>query len=240
MSTKHIKTAKHSRQEIRIDSVQDAIIEEVSSFEDTEEETTPYVATGQESEKPLQIVKESYDQQDWLKDQTETEKNRPELKLGTMANYKVFRPAWLIYRQEKNGRKSMVDSIAGTVRQNLLTHLQMDTETFLLLSDERCLKKLDKHFKYEDCSNFRANLIKSYMKPIYNNDKIDSEDIQIYVENFLEIHNNISNSIKKNATPKIINDIFLEGFTPPAIKSILKKNRKFRLTDYSWTFADII
>ena len=84
-----MKTVKQSRQ---ADSVQDAIIEEASSVEDTEEEQiTPTVVNGQGGGKPLQIVKESYDQQSLLIDQTETEKNRPKLKIGTMGNYKVFR-----------------------------------------------------------------------------------------------------------------------------------------------------
>ncbi len=61
------------------------------------------------------------------------------------------------------------------------------------------------------------------MKFMTNNNRIDSEDIQMYVERFLEVYNNNSNSIKKGATPKIINDIFMEGFTPPIIKSIIKK-----------------
>ena len=70
----------------------------------------------------------------------------------------------------------MVESITGTVKMTLLAHLQMDNETFSLLSDEKCMRKLDKHFKFEDCSNFRATLIKSYMKPLTKNDRIDNED----------------------------------------------------------------
>jgi hypothetical protein len=218
MSTK-MKTVKQSRQ---ADSVQDAILEEASSVEDTEEEKVTQTVVNPAGVKPLLILKESYDQKDWLMDQSETEKNRPILEIGTMGNYKAFKPAWLRYREEKNGRKSMVESIAGPVRQNLLKHLQIENEAFLLLSDEKCIRKLDKHFKFEDCSNFRTNLVKSYMKP-QKNSKIDSEEIQIYVEIFLEIHSNNSNSIKKNATPKIVNDIFMEGFSPPVFKSIIKK-----------------
>ena len=61
------------------------------------------------------------------------------------------------------------------------------------------------------------------MKFRTNNNRIDSEEIQMYVERFLEVYNNKSNSIKKGATPKITNDIFMEGFTPPITKSIIKK-----------------
>ena len=135
MSTKNVKTVKQSRQDIRLDSVQDAIIEEASSIEDTEEEqVTPNVANDQGGGKPLQIVKESYDQQSLLIDQTETEKNRPKLKIGTMGNYKVFRPAFIIYKKEENGRRFMVEKIEGTVKQYLLGHWKMDSENFFLFT----------------------------------------------------------------------------------------------------------
>ena len=46
-------------------------------------------------------------------------------------------------------------------------------------------EKLDKHFKIEDISNYHPFLLKLYIKPINNND-VDFDGIQLYVESFLD------------------------------------------------------
>ena len=233
MSMKNAKTHKPTRQ----DSVQDAIVEEADSIEDTEEERIipTFHAADQTRLLASPNAKEPFDQQRWFAEQTDTEKNRPKLKIGTIANYKIFRPAFIIYKEEDNGIKSMVESISKTVCQNLLIHLQMDSSTFSSLSDEKCMKKLDKHFKLEDSSNYRATLVKIYMKPLLNNDKINCDEIQIYVESFLDALYSNPHFHKdkglRGITAKILNDIFMDGFTPPVFKSLVKnlEVQKYRL-----------
>ena len=87
-----------------------------------------------------------------------------------MSFYKSFRAAFIIYKEEDHGRKSVVDSISNTVRQNLLIHLKIDNSNFLSLSDDKCMRKLYKYFKLADSSNYRATLVKCFMKPLLTND----------------------------------------------------------------------
>ena len=173
---KHAKTSKP----IRMDSVHEAIVEEADSTEDTEDERmTPTLdAADQTRSIASPNAKEPFDQQRWFELQSDTEKNRPKLKIATAAFYKSFRAAFKIYKEEDDGLRSMVDLISVQARQNLMVHLKMDINNFTYLSDEKCIKKLDKHFKLEDISNYRATLVKCHMKPVLN-DKLNSDDIQL-------------------------------------------------------------
>ena len=111
---KNAKTPKPTRQ----DSVQDAIVKEANSIEDTEEERmiSTFHAADQTRLLALPNAKEPFDQQRWFAEQTEIEKNRPKLKIGTMANYKIFRPAFIIYKEEDEGKNL---SWTQSLRQNV-------------------------------------------------------------------------------------------------------------------------
>ena len=59
------------------------------------------------------------------------------------ALYKIFRPALIIYKKEDHGMYSMVELISLKARNNLVVHLKMDISAFSLLSDEKCMEKMD-------------------------------------------------------------------------------------------------
>ena len=58
-----------------------------------------------------------------------------------------------------------------------------------------------------------------------SNDAINLEEIQIYVNRFLNlVYDNPSyvNQATGGASPKIMNDLFIDGFSPPFFKSIVR------------------
>ena len=123
-----MSTKKDSKEEQTGHPPRKRILEESSSIEDTEEEQViPTVYQG--GVQPLQNVKKPFDQQSWLKIE--------KLKIGTTANYKIFRPGFLIYKKEENGRRFLVEKIEGKVKQYLLVNWKMDGENlfFPLLSE---------------------------------------------------------------------------------------------------------
>ena len=97
-------------------------------------------------------AKKPFIKQKWLMVQPETDLNRPKLKNATMALYRPFWTAFIIYK--------VIELISVKARQGLIVHLKMDINNFNPLTDEKFMGKLDKHFIMEDISNYRSSLLK--------------------------------------------------------------------------------
>ena len=61
----------------------------------------------------------------------------------------------------------MVALISAKAWKDLAIHLKMDVSVFQSLSDEKCVKKLDQHFKMEDTPNYHSFLLKRYNKFLF-------------------------------------------------------------------------
>ena len=100
----------------------------------------------------------------------------------------------------------------------------MDTSTSLTLTYEKCIKLLDKHFKWDQMSNYKEVLTKGHVE-VAKHDAIDVDKIQLYVEDFIDhLYQNphSQNDKLREAPPKITNVIFTDGFTPPVFRAIVK------------------
>ena len=164
------------------------------------------------------------DQDYWYKMQSQIEKDAPTLDNGILSKWKIFRALFMIYKKEHKGIQPMVDLISIKARQGLATHLKMGLADFLDLSDDSCMQKIDTHFKLENISNYRIILQKCHMEPVENH-QVDSDKIQLYVEDFIDqIFKNphFTDDTLRGAPPKVINDIFIAGFTPPAFREIVR------------------
>ena len=125
------------------------------------------------------------DQQNWFDKQTAKERNAPRLLNGIISKWKIFRAAHKVYKEEQMGVASIVNLISVKARHGLLENLQMDTPTFLKLTDVKCMKLLDKHFKLDQISNYKEVLTKCHME-VGKNDTIDVDKIQLYVEDSID------------------------------------------------------
>ena len=179
-------------------------------------------------------IQMSAEQQNWFEKQTDKEKRRPTLKNGIVSSWRTFLADYLIYKAEENGIQSMVELISQKAKQGLMITLQMDSQTFLKQTDEQCIDALNKHFKLEQISNYRSILNKCKMKFVRNS-AINTDNIQLYVEDFVDqMYKNphFTNEKLRGAPPKVINAIFINGFTPPLFRDIVKD---LGTTDYETT-----
>ena len=164
------------------------------------------------------------EQLDWLDKQSPKETRAPRLLHGIISDWKVFRAAHTIYKEEQKGTQSMVELISIKARQGLLVHLEMTTAKFKKLTDAQVTKLLDDHFQLGQISNYKEILTKCHM-PVAKNSAIDINKIQLYVEDFIDQlcqNPHFQRDKLRGATPKIINEIFTDGLTPPVFRAIVK------------------
>ena len=201
--------------------------------EDEEEESEVEVDTAKNTplvtnSPPMRIKSSRYhlpaEQQDWFDKHFEIDKKPPRLENGIVTKWKLFRAAHKIYREEQNGTQPMVKLISARARQGLIVHLEMNTQTFLKLTDEQITSELDNYFKLNHISNYKDILNKIHMI-VTTNDSIDIDKIQLYVEDFINIlHHNphFQKDKLRGAPPKLINEIFIEGLQPPVFRGIVR------------------
>ena len=75
----------------------------------------------------------------------------------------------------------------------------MDTPTFLKLTDAKCTKLLDKHFKLDQFSNYKKVLTKCHMEAA-KYDAIEVDKIQLYMEDFIDHLNQTPHFQKEKIT----------------------------------------
>ena len=156
--------------------------------------------------------------------QTPVELKAPKLEHATAEQYKAFLYKFKSYKDEDNGIQHMVQLISIVARKTISILLEIDVQDFLKLSDDDCQHALNKHFELDNNTNYKFVLKKISMSAA-SNDAINLEEIQIYVNRFLNlVYDNPSyvNQATGGASPKIMNDLFIDGFSPPFFKSIVR------------------
>ena len=157
--------------------------------------------------------------------QTPVELKAPKLELATAEQYKSFLYKFRSYKEEDYGIQNMVQLVSVVARKAISLLVNIDVTDFLKLSDDQCQNLLNEHFRIDNNSNYKS-VVKKICMNTTSNDAVDLEAIQIYVNRFLNlVYDNPSflNQATGGASPKIMNDLFIDGFSPPFFKSIVKE-----------------
>ena len=157
--------------------------------------------------------------------QTPVELKAPKLEHATADQYKSFLYKFRSYKEEDNGIQNMVQLVSIVARKAISLLLKIDVADFLKLSDDKCQDILNEHFRIDNNSNYKS-VVKKISMNTTPNDAVDLEAIQVYVNRFLNlVYDNPSflNQATGGASKKIMNDLFIEGFSPPFFKSIVKE-----------------
>ena len=156
---------------------------------------------------------------------TDVEKNVPWLAKATKENVRVFIQAFKKYRDEDNGIRQMTALVRTETRTVLCEHfLKISVQDFLSLENEECIQRLSDKFHLAANSQYRAKMKTTYMMPVQD-DQADVEQIQKYVARFLGLLTRNPQFLdvrQKGATPKIMNDLLIEGFSPPVFRNRVK------------------
>ena len=161
----------------------------------------------------------------FFKMQTDVEKNAPWLQEITRENIRLFIQAFEKYRIEDQGIRPITALVRTEQRSVLCEHyLMMTVSDFKLLDNDECIQLLSDHFRLASISQYRAKMKTTYMSTV-TDENADVELIQKYVSKSLGLltRNPQFLDIKqKGATPKIMNEIFIEGFSPPIFRNRVK------------------
>jgi len=165
------------------------------------------------------------DEHNFFAMQTDVEKNAPWLEEITKDNIRLFIQAFEKYRIEDNGIRQMTSLVRTATRSVLCQHfLKMPVSEFKLLDNDECIQRLSDKFQLATIVQYHAKMKSTYMLQV-SDDQADVEQLQKYVAKFLGVldHNPQFLDIrKKGATPKIMNDLFIDGFSPPVFRNRVK------------------
>ena len=171
--------------------------------------------------------------------QTPVELKAPRLEQATADQYKSFLYKFKSYKEEDNGIQNMVNLVSVNARKAISLLLKISVEDFLKCPDDFCQELLNRHFRIDNNTNYKSIVRKLYMVTT-SNDAVDLEAIQIYVGKFLTlVYDNPSflDQSTGGASHKIMNDIFIDGFSPPFFKSII---RDLGTTSYGDTVEQLL
>ena len=147
--------------------------------------------------------------------QTDVEKSAPWLEEITKENMRLFSQAFEKYRIEDHGIRQMTTLVRIEPRSVLCKHfLKMPVSEFKLLDDDECIQRLSDTFHLAIFSQYRAKMKTTYMTPV-SDDQADWDQLQKYVGIFLgvlERNPHFFDVSQKGATPKIMNELLIDGF----------------------------
>ena len=165
------------------------------------------------------------DEHNFFAMQTDVEKNAPWLEEITKENIRLFIQAFEKYRIEDHGIRQMTTLVRIEPRSVLCKHfLKMPVSDFKLLDDDECIQRLSDTFHLATFSQYRAKMRTTYMTPV-SDDNADVDNLQKYVGKFLcllDRNPQFLDISKKGATPKIMNEIFIDGFSPAVFRNRVK------------------
>ena len=230
---------EESEEEVNEDEEEEEDISDVNSIDDQnmQQQISPSLPM-RKSSKRYQLPAE---QLNWFENQSEKEKRRPRLENGNQSNWKQFRAEHKVYREEQNGNQPMVNLISIKARNGLLIHLNMDTKSFLKLTDEQVTTLLDKHFKLNQISNYKEILSRCHMVKS-TNEEISIDRIQLYTEDFIDKlsqNPHFQRDKLRGAPPKIINEIFTDGLQPPVFRAVVRDLGTTKITSTIKMLPDV-
>ena len=100
----------------------------------------------------------------------------------------------------------------------------MPVSDFKLSDDDECIQRLSDTFHLAIFSQYRAKMKTTYMTPV-SGDNADVDDLQKYVGKFLGLLERNPQFLyvsKKRATQKIMNEIFIDGFSKAVFHNRVK------------------
>ena len=84
--------------------------------------------------------------------------------------------------------------------------------------------KLNIHFNATDNNDYKDKIRKLYMSS-KNNEETNVSNVQLYVQTFINMIDDnptYASAIDGGATPKVLNDLFIDGFKPPGFRLLVK------------------
>lgn len=156
---------------------------------------------------------------------SKVEQEAPKLNQATADQYKVFLPLFLQYKEEDHGTQSMIELISVKARKGLSVLLDITIAELQQLSDAECKSKLNEYFEVEDNSNYQNIIQSKYMKVVAN-DMISKENLQVYVGEFVTLlidNPSFLDNTNGGASPKIMNELFINGMQPPLVRVMVHK-----------------
>ena len=132
----------------------------------------------------------------------------------------------------------MVELISSKARTGICVFLKLSMSEFQNMSDDDCQILLNQYYRIANNADYRAVIRKIYMEHV-TNDVANLENIQVYVDEFINLlsdNPNFSDNSKGGGTPKIINDLLMDGFSPPLFRQMV---RDLGTTDISSTIDQL-
>jgi hypothetical protein len=158
-----------------------------------------------------------------LEKMSTTETKAPMLQNATLAEYVIFRVAFPTYK-EKKGLQNMSELIAKAAKTVFCTTYRITKSEFDQFSDEELQSKLDTHFDIADNNDYKEKIKKLYMSS-KTNEETNVSNVQLYVQQFINMiadNPTYASAIDGGATPKVLNDLFIDGFKPPGFRLLVK------------------
>ena len=142
-----------------------------------------------------------------------TDLKAPILLIATTEGHQILKVAFTAYK-EKTGLQNMLELIAKAPKTFFCKTYRIERSEFDQLSDEKFQRKLDIHFDNAYNNSYQDKIKAVYMSPT---DKVSVSDIQSYVQYLISIIDDsptYASAIGGGATPKVLNDLFIDGFKP--------------------------